>query len=62
MPYQIKKEDDSYYLYKLKDGTRINKKFKSKQSAVNMGFQFMRYRKEEPYLKGNKILNKKKKE
>ena len=44
------------YIYKLN--------YKSKESAINAGKNFMRYRKEVPIVKGNKILpkNKKKKQ
>jgi len=47
-------------LKRLKDNVVINKLFKTKQSAINAGMNFMRYRGEEPYVKGNRILNKKK--
>ena len=59
MPYQIKKEGDKYKLYNLKKKEFVNKLFNSKESAIKSGFNFMRYRKEDPVLKGNKILNKK---
>jgi|TARA_R110002020_G_scaffold153222_2_gene332590 hypothetical protein len=61
MPYQIKKVGDKYKLYNLHKKEYVNKEYKSKQSAINSGMNFMRYRKEKPYLKGNKILDKKKK-
>ena len=47
-------------LRRINDKTVINKIYKTKQSALNAGMNFMRYRGEEPYVKGNKILNKKK--
>lgn len=59
MPFKIignKKE--GYKLVKLKDNKVINKVYKSKESAGNAGLNFMRYRNEEGYIKGNKILKK----
>jgi len=62
MPYQIieNKKEGYFQLKKLKEGTLVNKKYKSFETAKNAGFNFMRYRKEIPYMSGNKILNKKK--
>tara|TARA_Y100001963_G_scaffold156054_1_gene248702 strand:- start:695 stop:886 length:192 start_codon:yes stop_codon:yes gene_type:complete len=63
MPYQVVKikfNNTNYYkLKRINDGTLVNKKFKSKESAINMAKNWMRYRKENPIVKGNKILNKK---
>ena len=56
MPYQIKKEGDKYKLYNLKKKEFVNKLFNSKETAIKAGFNFMKYRKEEPILKGNKIF------
>jgi len=47
-------------LKRLKDNVIINTLFKTRQSAINAGMNFMRFRGEEPILKGNRILNKKK--
>lgn len=58
MPYNIVKKGDKYMLRK-KDGTFVNKKYKTKQTAINSGINFMRYRKERGYVKNNKILVKK---
>lgn len=50
-----------FMLKKIKDGTFIKTHYKTKESAINSAKNFIRYRKEgEPYVKGNKILVKKK--
>jgi len=66
MPYQIKKikNNDNTYTYKLWNISKkefVKKNFKTKESAVNAGINYMKYRKEKPVLVGNKLLNKKKK-
>ena len=35
----------------------VNINYKSKETAQKAGMNFMRYRKEKPYIKGNKILS-----
>tara|TARA_R110002012_G_scaffold316436_1_gene531384 strand:- start:6789 stop:6974 length:186 start_codon:yes stop_codon:yes gene_type:complete len=60
MPYQIKKVGKKYKLYNLHKKQYVNKEFNSKESALSAGKNYMRYRKEIPVVKGNKILNKKK--
>jgi len=60
MPFQIKKVGEKYKLQRIKDKTYVKQEYKSKQSALNAGMNFMRYRKEKPIVKGNKILAKKK--
>tara|TARA_R100000654_G_scaffold28502_2_gene53105 strand:+ start:8776 stop:9204 length:429 start_codon:yes stop_codon:yes gene_type:complete len=57
MPYQIKKVGKKYKLFKIKEKTFVNKEYNSKESAVKAGMAMMRYRKEKPVLKGNKLLN-----
>jgi len=59
MPFLIIKKNDKYLLKNIKKNTIVKKEFKSKETAVNAGFNYMKYRKEKPVLKGNKILNKK---
>jgi len=59
MPYQIKKVGDKYKLYNLKKKEFVNKTFNSKESAIKAGMNYMKFRKEKPVLKGNKLLNKK---
>lgn len=56
MPYQVKKVGDKYQLWNITKKEYVNKKYNSKETAVKSGMNFMRYRKEKPYLKGNKIL------
>lgn len=62
MPYQIKKQVNGnktiYKLYNLKKKEFVKVNFKSKQSAVKAGMNYMRYRKENPVLVGNKLINK----
>ena len=57
MPYQIKKVGDTFQLWNLDKKVYVNKKYKTKESAGKAGMNFMRYRKEKPYIKGNKILS-----
>ena len=59
MPFEIKKTKEGYKLYKLKEKKFVNKTFKTKQSAINTGKNYMRYRNETPIVVKNKILNKK---
>lgn len=59
MPYLIKKVNDKYKLYNIKKKEYVNKSFLSKETALSAGKNYMKYRKEEPLVKGNKILNKK---
>ena len=58
MPYQIKKQGEKYKLWNISKKQFVNKEYKSKETAINAGKNFMRYRKEKPYVKGNKILAK----
>lgn len=59
MPFRVdKKKDGYYYLYRLKQKTYAKSKFKSRESAINQAKNWMRYRKEKPYVSGNKILAK----
>jgi hypothetical protein len=58
MPYQIKKQGEKYKLWNISKKQFVNKEYKSKETAINAGKNFMRYRKEKPYVKGNKILSK----
>ncbi len=60
MPYQVKKVGDKFKLYNLHKKQYVNVNYKTKESAINAGKNFMRYRKEKPYVKGNKILPRKK--
>ncbi len=64
MPYQIKKDKETgrFLLYNMHQKKFQGSKtgYKTKDTAVKAGMNFMRYRKENPVLVGNKILNKKK--
>ena len=59
MPYEIKKVGDKFRLYNLHKKEFVKKSFNSKSTAQSAGMNYMRYRKERPYIKGNKILAKK---
>ena len=58
MPFQIKKIGKKYKLWNIKKKVYVKKEFNSKETAVSAGMNYMKYRKEKPYLKGNKILSK----
>lgn len=59
MPYQVKKQKDgTYKLWNLHKKEYANKTFKTKESALSMGETWMKYRKENPEVKGNIIKNK----
>ena len=58
MPYQIKKVGKSFKLYNLHKKKYVNVNYKTKQTAINAGRNFMRYRGEKNVvLKGNKLLH-----
>ncbi len=61
MPYEVRKIKDKFKLYNLHKKKYVNVNYKTKQSALNAGKNFMKYRKEKPVVKGNTITNKKKK-
>ena len=60
MPFEIRKEGDKYKLYNLHKKIYVKKTFNSKETAISAGINYMKYRKEIPYVKGNRILSKKK--
>lgn len=62
MPWKIIKLDNNkYQLEKISDGTRPNKTFNSRESAINTGKRWMQYRKETNIrVVGNRILGDKK--
>jgi len=60
MPYQVKKVGKYWKLWKIKEKVFVKARFKSRETAISQAKNYMRYRKEEPIVKGNKILNKKK--
>ena len=48
MPWKIiKLAKDKFQLEKIEDGTRPNKIFKTRESAISMGKRWMEYRKAE---------------
>ena len=61
MPYQINKGRNRYRLFNLHKKEYVKVWYHSKQSAINAGKNFMRYRKEIPKVEGNRIINIKKK-
>ncbi len=61
MPFEIKKIGNHFQLYNITQKKLLKTKFKTKESAINQGKNWMSYRKEKPVVKGNKILNSKKK-
>lgn len=61
MPFEIKKIGNHFQLYNITQKRLIKTKFKTKQSAINQGKNWMSYRKEKPIVKGNKIFFYKKK-
>jgi len=60
MPFEIKKVQDKYKLFNLSKKQFVKAAYKTKQTAINAGKNFMKYRNENPLVRGNKILNKKK--
>ncbi len=60
MPYRIdhNKKENRFYLFKLNEKETIPIGFKTKEKAINQGKNWMRYRKENPIVYGNFILNK----
>ncbi len=60
MPYEVKKIGNRFQLFNINKKRLIMIKFKSKQSAINQAQNWMRFRKEKPIVKGNRILNSKK--
>ena len=59
MPFLVKKVGDKWKLWNIhkKIYTKVN--FKSKETALKAGINYMKFRKEKPYVKGNRILKKK---
>jgi len=59
MPFLIEKiSKDKYRLFNIDKKIYVKKDFKTKDSAIKSGINYMRYRKEKGYVKGNKILSK----
>ena len=51
---------DKFHLFNLTTKRLVNTRFKSKETAINQGMNYMRFRKEKPIVRGNKILDSKK--
>jgi hypothetical protein len=60
MPFLIEKiSKDKYRLFNIDKKIYVKKDFKSRDSAIKSGINYIRYRGEKGYVKGNKILTKK---
>jgi hypothetical protein len=59
MPFLITKQKDNTFRLKRNNGTYVKATYKTKQSAINAGLNFMRYHKEKGIVKGNRIIVKK---
>jgi hypothetical protein len=57
MPYKVMKMGDHFQLFNLSTKRILNVKFKSKETAISQAKNYMRFRKEKPIVKGNRILN-----
>jgi len=58
MPFQVKlRRDGFYYLWRIKQKNFVKTRFRTRESAISQGKNYMRYRGEKPYVKGNKILS-----
>lgn len=56
MPFQIIKKDNYFILKNINTNKIINKKFKSKETAIKSGLNYMKYSNEKGKVKGNKII------
>jgi len=59
MPFLIKNVDGKWKLYNIMKKVYVKTSYKTRDSAIRAGMNFMRYKGEEPYLSGNRILAKK---
>ena len=57
MPFRVDKKKTGYKLFKLKEKTYTKVKYKTRQRAISAAKNYMRYRREKPYVVGNKILS-----
>tara|TARA_R110000796_G_scaffold219691_1_gene335731 strand:- start:1631 stop:1813 length:183 start_codon:yes stop_codon:yes gene_type:complete len=59
MPFLIEKiSKDKFRLFNINKKVYVKKDFKSKESAIKSGINYMKYRGEKGVVKGNKIINK----
>lgn len=60
MPFQIKKEENIWKIWRINEKNFINKSFKSRESALKTAMNYMLYRhpneKDKIYISGNKVL------
>ena len=64
MPYKVRKDNKGEWcLEKVYDDAKknyiINKRYKSRQMAINAAKNFIKFRRGKPLLKGNMIINNK---
>ena len=59
MPYLIKKVGNKFQLYNKTKKVLVKTKYKTKQTAINAGLNFMRFRGEKGIVKGININVKK---
>ena len=61
MPFTaLKQQNKKWKLWNEHKKTYAKKEFNSKETALSAGMNYMRYRREQGYIVGNKILVKKK--
>ena len=58
MPYEIIRSGKKFRLYNLTKKEFVNATFNSRETAINAGKNYMRYRGEKPVVKGNRIVTK----
>lgn len=58
MPYRIEKKDNVYKLFNLTKKEYVKVNFKTKETAISAGKNYIRYSGGKPILKGNKIIHK----
>ena len=58
MPFEIKKVGDKWKIWKLKEKVFIKKEFTTKEKAIKQAKVYMKFRKEKPIVKGNKVITK----
>ncbi len=55
MPFEVRQRGEYWVLFKIKEGVYAKSKFRSKAAAVNQAKNWMRWRFEDPVIKGNVI-------
>jgi hypothetical protein len=59
MPFKIEMRNNKWLLYNIAKKEYVKTQFKTKDSAISAGKNYMRYRNEVPWVQGNMILHKK---